>query len=311
MLADDNINYGMEGSVFNIQRFSLNDGPGIRTIVFLKGCPLRCLWCCNPESQKLQPVVLYQAENCIHCGSCLKVCPVPGALSPDNPHFIDYDKCNGCGECAAVCPADALVQKGKKMTVQQVIREVKKDASYYRRTNGGMTLSGGEPLMQYKFAAELLKAAKAQGWNTTIETTGYTTNEEALDLVLPHVDLALLDAKAPNDEIHKKFTNVSNQVIRKNAVRIAQEAGETIVRVPTIPGVNADDRTIAEIIEYAKSLQSVCEIHLLPYHTLGQNKYELLGIPYRMPETQTPSRETMNHFKDMVEAAGLKCKIGG
>ena len=311
MLADDNIQYGLEGNVFNIQRFSLNDGPGIRTIVFLKGCPLRCLWCCNPESQKLQPVVLYQVDNCIHCGSCLQVCPVPGALSPDNPHFIDYDKCNGCGECAAVCPADALTQKGKPMTVQQVIREVKKDASYYRRTNGGMTLSGGEPLLQYEFAAELLKAAKSQGWHTAIETTGYTTNEEALDKVLPHVDLALLDAKAPNDAIHKKFTNVSNQVIRKNAVRIAQEAGETIVRVPTIPGVNADDRTIAEIIEYAKSLQSVCEIHLLPYHTLGQNKYELPGIPYRMPETQTPSRETMNHFKDMVEAAGLKCKIGG
>ncbi|WP_273270024.1 glycyl-radical enzyme activating protein [Pseudoramibacter alactolyticus] len=306
-----NIDYALEGDVFNIQRFSLNDGPGIRTIVFLKGCPLRCWWCCNPESQKLRPVILYDVVSCIHCGSCLKVCPEPGALSPENPAFVDYQKCTGCGECVAVCPAGALAQKGKKMTVQQVIREVKKDAAYYRRTGGGITISGGEPLMQYRFTAEILKAGQAQGWNTAIETTGYTYEEAALDAVLPYLDLALMDAKAPNDELHKKFTGVSNEVIKKNARRIAKEAGDTIIRVPTIPGVNASAETIREIADFAKDL-GVKEVHLLPYHKLGENKYHLMGLEYKMPEdTKTPNREEMAAFKKVVESAGLTCKIGG
>ncbi|WP_329887672.1 glycyl-radical enzyme activating protein [Pseudoramibacter faecis] len=306
-----NIDYALEGDVFNIQRFSLNDGPGIRTIVFLKGCPLRCWWCCNPESQKLRPVIFYDVVSCIHCGSCLKVCPEPGALSPENPAFVDYQKCTGCGECVAVCPAGALAQKGEKMTVQQVIREVKKDAAYYRRTGGGITISGGEPLMQYRFTAEILKAGQAQGWNTAVETTGYTYEEEALDAVLPYLDLALLDAKAPNDELHKKVTGVSNEVIKKNARRIAKEAGNTIIRVPTIPGVNASAETIREIADFTKDL-GVKEVHLLPYHKLGENKYHLMGLEYKMPEdTKTPNREEMAALKKVVESAGLTCKIGG
>lgn len=310
-MSPERINYGLEGSVFNIQRFSLNDGPGIRTIVFLKGCPLRCWWCSNPESQLLRPVITFEADSCIGCGSCLKVCPDKDAKKPADIPLINNKKGVDCSECAAVCPAGALTQKGEKMTVQQVIREVKKDAAYYRRTNGGITISGGEPLLQYEFTAELLKAGKAQGWNTAIETTGYTTDQKALDMVLPYLDLALLDAKAPNDEIHKKYTGVSNKIIRENAKRISAEAGNTIIRVPTIPQVNADPDTILEISKYAKSL-GVHEVHLLPYFTFGRSKYDLLGFEYKMPDSiKPPSRDVMNTLKKVVEGVGLKCKIGG
>ena len=197
----DTINYRTEGTVFDIQRFSIHDGPGVRTIVFLKGCPLSCLWCSNPESQKLKPVLMYQSMNCIHCGRCISACKI-GAINPNNKNFIDRDICTACGECVNVCPTSALTLKGKKMTVEQVIKELKKDAIVYRRSGGGITLSGGEPLVQSEFAKELLKACKAQGWHTAIETTAYA-NTETIEEVFPYIDLALMDIKSINSEMHK------------------------------------------------------------------------------------------------------------
>lgn len=304
-----NVDYSATGVVFDIQRFSIHDGPGIRTIVFLKGCPLSCKWCCNPESQKLRPVIMYQPEKCLHCGRCISVCK-HGAISPQNPNFVDRDKCVGCGECANICPSGALTLKGRTMNVQQVIKELKKDATNYRRSGGGITLSGGEPMVQHSFATQLLKACKSQGWHTAIETTGFTTNKDVIEEMFPYIDLVLMDMKCMNDEIHKKYTGVSNRVILENGVRISQIT-KTVVRVPTIPGVNATEENFEKLCQYVKTLNGIDTIHVLPYHTYGENKYGLLGQDYEMQETRALTPQEIDTFKGIIEKNGFKCVIGG
>lgn len=304
----DSINYNMTGTVFDMQRFSLHDGPGIRTIVFLKGCPLHCRWCSNPESQNNSPIVMYKKSDCFKCGRCISVCKV-GAISFDNETHIDRKKCTGCGECTNVCPSGALVLKGKTMTIQQAIKELKKDATIFRRSDGGVTLSGGEPLVQHDFASQLLLACKSQGWNTAIETTGFGSLE-AIEKVIPHVDTVLLDIKHIDPYTHKKFTGISNEVILKNAKRISQIT-KTVVRVPIIPGFNYSYKDIEDIAKFVKTLNNVDTIHLLPYHTFGENKYDLLGIEYTLDGLKRLSKEDLNEHKKIVESYGIKCIIGG
>ncbi|CBK77777.1 glycyl-radical enzyme activating protein [Clostridium sp. AM29-11AC] len=304
----DSINYNASGTVFDIQRFSLHDGPGIRTIVFLKGCPLSCKWCSNPESQKMGPVIMYKKEECLHCGRCAAACRRK-AISFDNKTFINREFCTGCGECANACPAGALVVKGKKMTVQQLIRELKKDATTYRRSGGGITLSGGEPLVQYEFAAELLKACQSQGWDTAIETTGAGLSE-AVEQVIPYVDTVLLDIKHLDTETHRKFTGIGNEQILKNAARIS-EISKTVIRVPVIPGFNCSEESIRAIAEFAKTLRGVRTIHLLPYHTFGENKYGLLGRDYELADVKPLKPEELETCRAMVEKEGFQCIIGG
>ena len=303
----DAIDYGKTGIVFNMQRFSVHDGDGIRTIVFLKGCPLRCRWCSNPESQSIKPVLMYQANECIHCGRCISVCK-QGAISPKNPGMIDRTKCIGCGECAAVCPTGALVLKGKQMSVTEVIKELKKDAGVFRRSGGGVTLSGGEALVQSEFTAELLKACQAQGWTTAIETTGYAS-EDVIEKVFPYVTTALLDIKSMNTVKHKEACGVDNAIILKNARRIS-EITKTVVRVPVIPGFNFTKEDISQIAQFAASLKNVDTLHLLPYHSLGSNKYELLGREYDM-DTENLHREEVEALTEEVTKTGLRCIIGG
>jgi pyruvate formate lyase activating enzyme len=303
------VNYKAEGTVFDIQRFSVHDGPGIRTIVFLKGCPLSCLWCCNPESQKLAPVVMFQKEQCIGCGACAKAC-AQGAVRMDTDARIDHSKCIGCGECSGVCPTGALVLKGDRVTVEHLIQTLKKDAGTYRKSGGGITISGGEPLVQWQFATELLKACKAQGWNTAMETTGFGS-EEAVESVFPYVDVVLLDIKSMDPKRHKEVTGVSPEVIHKNAARIA-EITNVVVRVPTIPTVNAFDEEFDRIAEFAKTLRGVNTVHVLPYHTYGENKYGLLGDEYPMGYDIKPlPAEEAERFRQVVEKHGLRCVVGG
>ena len=303
------VNYQEKGVVFDIQRFSVNDGPGIRTIVFLKGCPLSCLWCCNPESQRKEPDVMYDAKKCIGCGKCMKAC-VHGAIGPGNTTWVDRSKCVGCGECVNVCPTGALTLKGEVMTVSEVIHVLRRDAHYFRKSGGGITLSGGEPLMQWKYARELLKACKAQGWDTAIETTGYGS-EEAIEAVIPYLDLVLLDCKSTDPTVHKRVTGVSNELIQKNSRKIVSMANKVIIRVPTIPTVNASEEEFHRIAEYAKSL-GVDTVHVLPYHTLGQSKYEMLGKAYAMGyEIKSLPREEAAVYQQIVESHGLKCMVGG
>jgi pyruvate formate lyase activating enzyme len=302
------INYRTEGTVFDIQRFSIHDGPGIRTIVFLKGCPLSCLWCSNPESQKLKPVLMYQSMNCIHCGKCISACKI-GAISFSNKNFIDRDICTACGECVNVCPTSALTLKGKKMTVEQVIKELKKDAIVYRRSGGGITLSGGEPLVQSEFARELLKACKAQGWHTAIETTAYA-NTETIEEVFPYIDLALMDIKSVDSEMHKKYTGVPNEKILENA-KLVSKITKMVVRVPLVPDFNSSEKDILELCDYVKTLNDINTVHLLPYHTYGENKYDLLGRDYLMKKTRAFALGEVEKLQKIIEEQGIKCVIGG
>lgn len=307
----EEINYSIEGTVFNLQRYSIHDGPGIRTIVFLKGCPLACRWCSNPESQNRQPELLFNAQVCIRCGRCISACS-RGALSLQNPDRVERSRCSGCGKCQSACLNGALERKGDLRTVEWTMEQLKKDSTYYRRSGGGVTLSGGEPLLQPEFAAQLLKACHALGWNTAIETTLFAS-EAALRQVLPHVDHALVDIKHMDPEQHQAYTGQRNEMILENA-RLAAELAPVTIRVPLIPGFNVNDgsdKVIREICEFAKTLKNVREVHLLPYHTYGENKYRLTGREYGMPQTESIPAETIAYLKAAAESCGLICAVGG
>ena len=304
----ETINYGAKGIVFDIQRFSIHDGPGIRTIIFLKGCPLRCRWCSNPESQKMKPELMYRSDQCIRCGSCFKVCKV-GAINLGKEYIVDREKCTSCGECVLVCPGSALLMKGKTMTVEEVIKEARKDSIQYYRSDGGITLSGGEALVQSEFAKELFKACKAQGWHTAVETEGYT-NEEVIRDVMPYVDLVMLDIKSVDPKKHVEFTGVDNKTILRNA-KIIQEITNTVIRIPVIPEFNASREEITDIIKFVKTLPNVKKVHLLPYHRYGENKYKLLNREYEMKDTKELSDDYKSELKQIVESYGLECQIGG
>ncbi|AEB76806.1 glycyl-radical enzyme activating protein [Clostridium botulinum] len=308
-MLSDKVNYKEKGNVFNIQRFSVNDGPGIRTIVFLKGCPLSCRWCSNPESQNRNSEIMFNIKNCTECHRCERVCS-EGAIDFNLSYRIDRSKCINCGRCVERCYPGALVRSGEEMTVKEIIQELKKESVQFRRSNGGVTLSGGEPLMQSKFALELLKGCKSMGWHTTMETTAYAS-KDIIDKVMPWLDLILLDIKTVNSDKHFKYTGVRNETILENAKRISELGIKTIVRVPVIPEFNADKKSIYDIAIFATKLKMVDEIHLLPYHKLGVNKYACIGKRYNMGEDiKTPSNEFMLALKDIVENVGLKCNIG-
>jgi len=302
------VDYEMEGVLFNIQRYSLHDGPGIRTIPFFKGCPLSCKWCSNPESQRPQPELIFKKSDCIRCGKCIEACKQQ-ALSVSNAFFIDRERCIQCGKCTQVCPTQALEMKGKRMTVADVMRELQKEENLYRRSGGGITLSGGEPLAQPAFARELLKACKEKGWHTAIETTGFTTPEVIAD-VFPYVDLALTDIKAINPAIHLANTGIENSQILENLLRISFLT-KTIVRIPVIPGVNDNPEEIHNIAEFARLMSNVDTLHLLPYHSFGENKYGLLGRIYPMGEAVSIAESKMELLKREVESSGFHCHIGG
>lgn len=301
-------NKDINGVIFNIQKFSLHDGPGIRSIVFFKGCPMSCLWCSNPESQKVSPQIMFNKNLCIKCGKCSLQCD-NSAINMNSQYRIDEEKCKVCGKCVESCPTGALVIEGKSCSVDDIIGELKKDSVHYRRSNGGITLSGGEALLQPDFAAELLKKCKAYGWHTAIETAMHV-NSEAITKVIPYIDLVMVDIKSVDSRIHKKFTGVGNELILKN-IKLADKIAENIiVRIPVIEGFNSDNKSIKDIAEFAKTLKKVKRIDLLPYHNYGEGKYESIGRDYLLKGLKSPSEEKMNTLKKIIEDMGLTCTIG-
>jgi pyruvate formate lyase activating enzyme len=273
------------GVVFNIQRCSLHDGPGIRTTVFLKGCPLRCFWCQNPESQAGGPEVLLDRRKCTLCGACHRACPNGAVrLEGGKPVFHRGD-CRGCGRCVPACPNEARTISGKEMTVEEVLQEVLKDLKFYKKSGGGVTLSGGEPLAQPHFARELFRRCKREGLHTTLDTCGCAP-WSSIKRVLEYVDLVLFDIKHPNAAKHAEATGRDNRLILENAKRIAK-LKPMRVRVPLIPGFNDSAETVGEIVRFAEAELGGPAIDLLPYNRLGEIKYDFLDKPGPALASQT------------------------
>ena len=263
------------GIVFDIQRYSIHDGPGIRTTVFLKGCPLSCSWCQNPESQSKEPEMLFNISMCSGCGRCVEICPKNANIRAEAIVQLDRGVCVLCGECVDLCPNEARKIAGKEMTVEEVVREVLKDRMFYKTSGGGVTLSGGEATFQPGFAAAILKECKVQGLHTTLETCGYTS-WPVLEQVVKYTDLVLFDIKHMDPVIHKEGTGMDNDIILENAKKVAQLKPMRI-RVPLIPGFNDSDEVVKEIAAFAASLPNQIDVDLLTYNPLGEGKYERLG----------------------------------
>lgn len=263
--------------VFDIQKFSLHDGPGIRTTVFLKGCPLRCVWCHNPESWRAEPELLFTSAKCTGCRRCAEVCPAGvHTFAVDGRHKLDRAACVRCGKCVELCPAEALELCGRLLSVEEVMTEVRKDRVFYENSGGGMTLSGGEPMMRPEFTFILLDAAKKEGIHTALESCGFAPREE-FERILPVTDLFLFDIKTMDEAKHLRLTGRDNRLILSNLEFLSGAGAEIVLRCPLVPGLNDTFGELAGIGELAERLPAVREIQLEPYHPLGVSKSERLG----------------------------------
>ena len=301
----------VRGVVFNIQRFSIHDGPGIRTTVFLKGCPLRCGWCSNPEALKPHPEIITRDVKCIRSGICVEACPEQAIAVMENSRIIHWEKCNHCMKCAEACPSGAIEALGKTMTVAEVMDTVERDAGYYRRTGGGLTISGGESLVQWRFAMKLLQEARRSGLHTTLDTTGHT-DWEILDEILNYTDLVLYDVKHVDSARHQEATGVPNERILENLRKTAARMGPRIwVRHPLIPRFSDSEKELEELCKLVLTLKpSVEKICLLPYHRFGEPKYAAMGKVYPWKEIPAVPDARIEELEKLVESHGIEVDVG-
>lgn len=299
-----------KGLVFDFKRYSIHDGPGLRTTVFLKGCPLSCWWCHNPESQSSLPEIMVRPERCIGCGACVEACP-KGALAFGAYGIVtDMALCDRCGICADVCPTEARQLVGQEMSVAEVMAEVERDRLFYDQSGGGMTVSGGEPLMQPQFLLELLREAGRVDIHRALDTTGFAQTSLLLK-VAQETDLFLYDLKQMDPESHRLYTGVSNELILHN-LRALAEAGAAInVRIPLIPGVNDDVANLEATGAFLAALPGNLSVNVLPYHKTGLEKFRRMGIEYRMAETEEPSPEAVESARNRLLSFGLAVNTGG
>lgn len=286
-------------TIFDIKHFAVHDGDGIRTTVFFKGCPLRCVWCHNPEGLARRSELAYLPEKCVGCGACAKVCP-NGAHTLTGTHSLSLTDCILCGACTEACTSDALTLYGREVTVEDILPELLEDRDFYF-PRGGVTLSGGECLLQADFCRELLARLKAEGIHTAVDTSG-SVPREALEKVLPYTDLFLYDIKAYDEEVHRRCTGYSNRQILDNLVYLDSLGAEIEIRIPFVPSYN--DTEMEAIAHFLSTLKNVRGVKVLPYHCLSDGKYRSLGLP-PTPKIRIPSADEINEAKRILSSAGL------
>ncbi len=314
-----------KGTIFDIKRYAVHDGPGIRTTVFFKGCPLRCSWCHNPEGITPFPEIMVFAGHCLKgCRDCVAVCPRKALGKHGAAVALDRARCDGCGACARACPSEALQVTGRSVSVAEVMEELAKDIPFYRQSGGGATFSGGEPMLQSRFLGELLEQCRKQGIHAAVDTSGCAPFAEYAK-VLPLADLVLYDMKLMDDERHRRFTGVSNRLILDNLVRISRSGRPLSVRIPIVPGVNDTDRDLEQTADFCAGLPQRHPVHLLPYHRGYAGKAERLGLAmvpssgtasertetaFRA-DTQPPTPAMMKRAREIFSRRKLTVKIGG
>ena len=296
------------GIIFDVKHFAVHDGPGIRTTIFLKGCPLRCLWCHSPESQSPLPEVAYYPNLCIGCGACVEACP-HGAQTLGTPKIL-RELCTGVGRCAEECYAGATIMYGREASVGEMLEEVDKDRLLYETSGGGVTLSGGEPTMQPWFASALLGALKARGYHTALDTCGHA-EWGVLERVVADADLVLYDLKHMDSFTHRELTGVTAELIQSNLGRVAESGKALVVRVPVVPGHNDSPENFAAMAGFLGGLKGVEAVELLPYHDLGSPKYVALGREYPLEGLRSPEPVELSELGKFLEAEGLRVVIEG
>lgn len=292
----------MKGTIFEIKHFAVHDGPGIRTTVFLKGCPLKCLWCHNPEGISAKKQLEFIRHKCTNCGRCAAVCPTKAnALNAERQHIFDRKKCINCGKCVSACFSGALSLYGKEVTADEVMRDLLSDKDFYESGNGGITLSGGECLMQAPFCAELLQKCKQNGLHTAVDTCGMVPRA-ALDLVIPYADLFLYDIKAIDEEVHTACTGQSNKQILENLSYLNEKKKAVEIRIPFVPHYN--DGQIEKIGAFLQNLSNITGVRVLPYHNYAGTKYNSLDMENTLPDT-LPTEAESKKARDTLQAFGL------
>ncbi len=294
--------------VFDIKRYAIHDGPGIRTSIFFKGCPIRCWWCHNPEGQEPYPEMMYYENRCIICGTCEKVCPLKAVSIVDGKVVTNRKLCDNCGVCVEYCPTGAREFAGKWYTIQELLEEAEADRPFYEESGGGVTISGGEPLMQHEFVIRFLEELKRVEIHTAVDTSGYVS-KEIMKNVSRFTDLFLYDLKVMDPQKHLLYTGVRNDIILNN-LKLLDELGARIwVRFPLIPGVNDDEANVRAMSEFVSNLKSVEQLNILPYHPLGVSKAERLGKEQKRFEK--PNRQLIDKIMNILEEYGLLVKVGG
>ena len=299
----------VRGEIFEIERFAVHDGGGIRTVVFFRGCPLRCLWCANPESQRRTPQIMYWRTRCIGCGACVAGCPA-NALTAGEDGIRRGGNCIYCGRCVNACTAEAQTWIGRSETAEDVFQELLRDKAFYNTTGGGVTFSGGEPLAQPDFLTALAQLCRQAGIHTAIETSGYAP-AAVIDRVIPVIDEFLFDFKCMDRERHQQLTGVDNSVILRNFEKIAGAGCDIRARYPVIGGYNDSSENAEQLAAYLTAHAPGCRIDLLPYHALGVGKYDRLQMAYPASAAFTPAREKIQQLRSCLEAAGFVLTVGG
>ena len=304
----------MEGVIYKIERLAVYDGPGIRTVIFMKGCPLACVWCSSPESRKQTPEIGFWREKCVSCDACVDICPSNAIEKGGDGNIIHhFDVCTNSGNCASTCLYEARKMIGEKVTVDQVAAELEKDAVFYHRSEGGVTLSGGDPVCQPVFSARILEKAVQMGFHTAVETSAYG-DWSAFAGMLNHLDLVYVDVKHMDAAVHKTLTGKNNQLILKNIQLLDEQYPnlELILRIPVIPGKNDSKDNIRKTGQFAKNLKTLKRIELLPYHRYGVSTYSVIGKKYALKDLDPPSLDQVEGLKAVLVSQGIPTvRIGG